>query len=184
MWPTALANLGLDLRGKIASDEAAEPGRAVARMTDLGLGQDLRDLFRGGVSDQPVPERLVGGVLEVLRTWEGLPKPDGIVGFESSTRPELNASFADGLSRYLGVPVLGRMQIVDDRVAPGQGAMNSAQRVSSVVRRYGLDAADVAGLQVLLVDDHRVSGWSLTVAARLLREAGAAGVHPLVLGTD
>src|SRR5687768_16088249 len=33
MWPTALAHLGLDLKGKIA--EGAEPGRAVARLTDL-----------------------------------------------------------------------------------------------------------------------------------------------------
>ena len=184
MWPTALANLGLDLRGKISADEAAEPGRAVARMTDLGLGQDLRDLFRSGVPDQAVPDRLVGGVLEVLRTWEDLPKPDAIVGFDSSTRPELNASFADGLSRFLGVPVLGRMQIVDDHVVPGQGAVNSAQRVSAVTRRYRLAVEDVTGRKVLLVDDHSVSGWSLTVAARLLRQAGASSVHPLVLGTD
>ncbi|MGI9155729.1 MAG: RecQ family ATP-dependent DNA helicase [Marmoricola sp.] len=184
MWPTALVNLGLDLRGKISSGEAAEPGRAVARMTDLGLGQDLRDLFRSGVPDQPVPDRLVAGVLEVLRSWEGLPRPDGIVAFESSTRPELNASFADGLSRFLGVPVLGRMRIVDEGVAPGQGAVNSAQRVNAVTRRYRLETDDVAERQVLLVDDRSVSGWSMTIAARLLRQAGAVAVHPLVLGTS
>ena len=34
MWPTALANLGIDLKGKIA--DGAEEGRAVARLTDLG----------------------------------------------------------------------------------------------------------------------------------------------------
>ena len=32
-----------------------------------------------------------------------------------------------------------------------------------------------------LVDDRTDSGWTLTVAARLLRGAGAAAVHPLVL---
>ena len=41
MWPTGLAAIGLDLKGKIA--EAAEEGRAVARLTDLGHGGALRD---------------------------------------------------------------------------------------------------------------------------------------------
>jgi ATP-dependent DNA helicase RecQ len=35
---------------------------------------------------------------------------------------------------------------------------------------------------VLLVDDRTDSGWTLTVAARLLRQAGASAVLPFVLG--
>jgi ATP-dependent DNA helicase RecQ len=34
---------------------------------------------------------------------------------------------------------------------------------------------------VLLVDDWTESGWTLTVASRLLRRAGARAVHPFVL---
>ena len=34
---------------------------------------------------------------------------------------------------------------------------------------------------VVLVDDWSDSGWTLTTAAFLLREAGAAAVHPFVL---
>jgi ATP-dependent DNA helicase RecQ len=34
---------------------------------------------------------------------------------------------------------------------------------------------------VLLVDDVRDTGWSMTVAAMRLRQAGAAMVHPLAL---
>ncbi|MBA3783157.1 MAG: ATP-dependent DNA helicase RecQ, partial [Nocardioides sp.] len=57
MWPSGLATLGLDLKGKI-SGGAAE-GRTIARLTDLGHGQALRDLFRpGDVTDGPVPPRL------------------------------------------------------------------------------------------------------------------------------
>jgi ATP-dependent DNA helicase RecQ len=40
---------------------------------------------------------------------------------------------------------------------------------------------DLAGRTVLLVDDFTDSGWTLTVAARALRRAGAAAVYPLVL---
>jgi len=35
---------------------------------------------------------------------------------------------------------------------------------------------------VLLIDDRTDSGWTLTVAARLLRRAGAGAVYPFVLG--
>ena len=34
---------------------------------------------------------------------------------------------------------------------------------------------------MLLVDDRLETGWTMTVAARLLRETGAAAVLPLVL---
>ena len=53
MWPTALTNLGIDLKGKIA--EPAEEGRAVGRLTDLGHGQTLRELFRPGDRGRPGP---------------------------------------------------------------------------------------------------------------------------------
>ena len=54
MWPSALANLGLDLKGRIG--DGAEPGRAVARLTDLGHGQTLRELFGGEPHDSAVPD--------------------------------------------------------------------------------------------------------------------------------
>ncbi len=176
MWPTALANLGLDLRGRIG--EGAEPGRAVARLTDLGHGQALRELFAEPVSDQRVPEGLVHAVLEVLHDWR--PQVDGIVVVESAGRPTLTADLAAGLSRHLSKPIVGRWAIADPTVHPGQGAMNSAQRVAAVTRRYRLEA-DVPLGPVLLVDDQVVTGWTLTLAARALRQAGATEVLPLVL---
>lgn len=187
MWPTALANLGVDLRGKIA--EGASEGRAVARLTDLGYGQALRDLFRPGEPDGPVPVPLVKAVIEVLGDWR--PAVDGIVVVESATRGTLTADLADGLSRYLRVPVVGRYAIVDPSVEPGQGAMNSAQRVAAVGRRFRLDVPaseeqppedrPLEGRRVLLVDDLVATGWTMTLAARAVRRAGATEVLPLAL---
>jgi ATP-dependent DNA helicase RecQ len=182
MWPTALANLGVDLRGKIA--EGASEGRAVARLTDLGYGQALRDLFRPGEPDGPVPVPLVQAVIEVLGDWR--PAVDGIVVVESATRTTLTADLAEGLSRYLRVPVVGRYAIADPSVEPGQGAMNSAQRVAAVGRRFRLDvpASDdrpLEGRRVLLVDDLVATGWTMTLAARAVRRAGATEVLPLAL---
>ncbi len=182
MWPTALANLGIDLKGKIA--EGASEGRAVARLTDLGHGQSLRALFAPATEDGPVPVPLARAVVEVLGDWR--PRVDGIVVVESATRPTLTADLADGLSRYLKVPVLGRFAIVDPSVAPGQGAMNSAQRVAAVGRRFALDVpeGELKDRSVLLVDDLVVTGWTLTSAARAIRAAGAAEVLPLALGVS
>jgi ATP-dependent DNA helicase RecQ len=181
MWPTALGNLGLDLRGRIPPELSAEEGRVVARLTDLGLGQALRDLFRPGEPDQEVPVPLVRGVVAVLQDWE--PRPEAVVGFESRSHPVLVDSLVAGLARHLGVPVAGRVAVVDDTVAPGQGAANSAQRVAAVSRRCRL-AVDgpLAGRRVLLVDDLVVTGWSLTLASMWLRQHGAGVVLPLALG--
>ncbi|MDT0202346.1 DEAD/DEAH box helicase [Nocardioides sp. AE5] len=178
MWPTALANLGIELKGRIA--EAPAEGRAVARMTDLGHGQALRDLFRDTTPDGPVPVPLVKAVIAVLDEWR--PRVDGIVFVESARRPQLTADFAEGLSRFLQVPVVGRFAIVDHSVEPGQGQANSAQRVAAVLRRHQLQGDQVTG-SVLLLDDLVETGWTMTVASRALHAAGASDVLPLALGT-
>jgi ATP-dependent DNA helicase RecQ len=180
MWPTALATLGIDLKGKIA--EPAEEGRAIARLTDLGHGQALRALFRSGTPDGQVPAPLVQAVLTMLDDWQ--PEVDAIVVVESSTRPTLTEDLASGLSRRLQVPVVGRWAIVDPDVGPGRGAANSAQRVAAAGRRATLQADVPDGARVLLVDDQVVTGWTLTLAARVIRAAGASAVLPLTLAVQ
>jgi ATP-dependent DNA helicase RecQ len=180
MWPTGLATLGVDLRGKIA--EGAEAGRAVARLTDLGHGQALRALFRPDTPDGQVPVPLVQAVLTMLDDWR--PAVDAIVVVESVTRSALTEDLAGGLSRRLQVPVVGRWAIVDPGVPPGKGAVNSAQRVAAVSRRATLRADVPPGGRVLLVDDLVVTGWTLTLAARAVRDAGADAVLPLTLAVQ
>ena len=135
MWPTALANLGLDLKGKISA--GAEPGRTVARLTDLGHGQALRALFREDTPDGPVPPGLAQAVMDVMKDWspEWTSRPDVIVVVESATRPTLVRDLADGLSRVMQVPVVGTWAIRDASVPPRAGQSNSAQRVAAVRRR-------------------------------------------------
>ena len=182
MWPQALANLGLDLRGRIS--DPALPGRAIARLTDLGHGQALRELFRGG--DQPVPAALGSAAMQVLKDWSGgwPVRPTAIVHVESATRPSLTVDLAEGISRVMRIPVVGRFAIVDPSIEPGRGATNSAQRVAAVSRRSRFEGAVEPGASVLLVDDLIVTGWTMTLAARALRQAGAEHVLPFALGTQ
>ena len=181
LWPTGLAAMGLDLKGKIAPP--AEEGRVVARLTDLGYGQQLRALFAAGAEPiDAVPVPLVRAVVEVLGDWR--PAVSAIVAVESETHGALVDDLAAGLSRYLKVPVVGRFAIVDPDVRPGQGATNSAQRVAAVRRRFALHADVPSGAGVLLVDDRVGTGWTLTLAARALYDAGAERVFPLALALD
>jgi ATP-dependent DNA helicase RecQ len=200
MWPTGLDRLGIALKGKIAA--GPQEGRAIARLTDLGHGQALRELFRvstgatgesggsdptgeggaGTVKDGPVPAPLVKAVVEVLGEWR--PQVDAIVHVEAARRPTLVADLAAGLSRYLRIPIVGSYAIVDPGVEPERGAVNSAQRVAAVGRRFSLRADVAPGARVLLVDDLVGTGWTLTLAARALREAGAESVLPLTLAVS
>ncbi len=185
MWPTALANLGLDLKGRIG--DGAEPGRAVGRLTDLGHGQALRALFSPDATDGPVPPPLVDAVVEVLRDWapEWPTRPTGVAYVESARRPELVRDLATGLARLMRLPLVARWELVDPDVPPGAGAANSARRVAAVTRRSRLAVDEpLDGGPVLLVDDLVVTGWTLTVAARALRGAGASAVLPVTLGTE
>ncbi len=127
-WPTSAST------SRARSPKAAEEGRAVGRLTDLGHGQLLRALFRPDAEDGPVPRPLVDAVLEVLGDWHPAwpARPTGVAYVESARRPQLTRDLAEGLARYLKLPLVARWQIVDPDVPPGRGAANSAQRVAAV----------------------------------------------------
>ncbi|GIG27132.1 RecQ family ATP-dependent DNA helicase [Cellulomonas denverensis] len=186
-WPSGMATLGIELSGRIAAEERAEPGRAVARMDSVGWGGLLRDLFAPEApAPDGLPQALRGPVLATLDAWEWSAPPEGVVLIESERQTALVRHLAEGVARHLGVPVVGSVRPAPGTVA-GRHDVNSAHRLAGVVRRLELDlspaaAAGLPGRRVLLVDDRVDSGWTLTVAARLLRRAGAAEVMPFVLG--
>ncbi|MBM7517846.1 RecQ family ATP-dependent DNA helicase [Nocardioides nitrophenolicus] len=181
LWPTGLSAIGVSRSGRIK--QPAEEGRAIARLTDLGHGAALRGLFALDAPDGPVPDSLARAMVTMLHDWQ--PRVDAIVVAESERKPQLTADLASGLSRFLQVPVVGRWAVIDLSVGPDRGATNSAQRVAAVSRRCALQLDDpgaVEGRRVLLVDDRLVTGWSQTLGAEALHDAGAAAVLPLVLG--
>ncbi|WP_265523396.1 RecQ family ATP-dependent DNA helicase [Oerskovia flava] len=111
---------------------------------------------------------------------------DGVVAVRSVTRPQLTHHLAGGLAAYLGRPLIGSIGPEPGREEPGRHDVNSAMRLAGVTQRLRLELgeaalAGLAGRAVLLVDDSTDSGWTLTVAARLLRRAGASAVYPFVL---
>jgi ATP-dependent DNA helicase RecQ len=194
MWPGGMDRLGVEVRGKIPPEERAAPGRAVARLTDLGWGQRLRELLAPGAADEPLPEAVLTACVDVLRTWGWERRPAGIVSVASRRRPALVSSVAEGLARIGRLPLLGSLALVDGGPT-GEPGGNSAFRLAGVWDRLavpsdvrdGLASLDGGGTgasvgpTILLVDDLVDSRWTLTVAARALRHAGAGEVLPFTL---
>jgi len=181
LWPTGMDTVGVGRKGKIPTDRLAEPGRALGRLSDLGWGSRLRQVL--GAEDGEVPEDVLRGVVQVLAGWGWAERPAGIVALPSASRPRLVASLAQRLAEVGRLPLLGTLESAWDP-AGGHGS-NSAQRLRAVAGSFVLPPSfALDGSAVLLVDDRTDTGWTLTEAARLLRDGGSGPVLPLVLAVD
>ncbi|MER6783889.1 RecQ family ATP-dependent DNA helicase [Streptomyces sp. NPDC000658] len=196
MWPTGLAAIGMDLKGRIPANEQAASGRALGRLSDIGWGNRLRPMLTPQAPDAPVPDDVARAVVEVLADWakgpggwasgaaDASPRPVGVVTVASRTRPRLVHSLGARIAEVGRLPLLGAVEYTAD--ASPISRSNSAQRLKALDGMLQVPPALAAALAetpgpVLLVDDYTETGWTLAVAARMLRRAGAQGVLPLVL---
>ncbi|HEX5428339.1 MAG TPA: RecQ family ATP-dependent DNA helicase [Pedococcus sp.] len=185
-WPSGMDRLGVPLKGRIPAEEAMDPGRAVARLTDLGWGQRLRAVLRS--EDAPAPSELLRACVPILRDWGWAQRPVAVAMVPSRTRPLLVESVARGLAEMGHLEWLGALDLVDGGPV-GEAGGNSAFRLAGVWGRIAVgeslrSAAGRLDGPVLLVDDVASSRWTITVAAQALRAAGAPAVLPFVLALD
>ncbi|WP_221349057.1 RecQ family ATP-dependent DNA helicase [Streptomyces beigongshangae] len=201
MWPTGLPAVGVDLKGRIPAGEQAATGRALGRLSDIGWGNRLRPMLGPQAPDGPVPDDVAQAVVGVLADWakgpggwasggsDAPPRPVGVVTMASQRRPHLVQSLGARIAEVGRLPLLGSLAYAPGVDTAQVSRSNSAQRLKALdgalVVPPGLGAA-FAGAEgpVLLVDDSTDTGWTLAVAARLLRRAGAQGVLPLVLAVQ
>lgn len=186
MWPTGLKAVGVPLSGRVSAEEQACTGRAVGRLTDLGWGSRLRSAFAPDAPDGPAAADLLAAVVEVLKEWATGPdpwpqRPTGVVAVGSQRRPQLIASVAQHVAGIGRLPLLGTIQPAPSSVDAGRA--NSAHRVRALYGSFTLPPATFEG-PVLLIDDFVDSGWTMALAARELRHAGAALVLPLALAVS
>ena len=185
MWPTGMKALGVEVAGKIPAGLTAEPGRALGRLTGHRLGQRAAGPAGRGRARRAGPGPVIDAVVKVLTAWDWAARPAGVVTLPSRTRPALIASLGQQIAGIGRLPYLGALGYADG-ARPGPRRHNSAQRLSSLWHAFEVpaevrDAIGGVGGPVLLVDDRIETGWTMTVAARLLREAGATAALPLVL---
>lgn len=199
MWPTGLPAIGMDLKGRIPAGEQAAQGMALGRLSDIGWGNRLRPMFAPQAPDGPVPDDVARAVVGVLTDWakgpggwapgaaDPRPRPVGVVTLASRSRPRLIHSLGARIAEIGRLPLLGSVAYTGE--AHSAPRSNSAQRLKVLDGALTVPADLAAALAeargpVLLVDDYTETGWTLAVAARLLRRAGAQGVLPLVLAVQ
>lgn len=174
LWPA-----GGPRKGRIIG---CSEGRALAFADDPGWVEWIGPLF--GMADEPglsVPPAVLSGVVAVLGRWRHRwgARPVAVVPMPSAS----HAGLVWAVARHLAEA--GRLPLVDalHLAGPLPGAeLASAARVAGLNQALVLrpQVAVPAG-PVLLVAARYRSGWSVTVAAALLREAGATAVLPMVL---
>jgi ATP-dependent DNA helicase RecQ len=179
-WPSGMAKLGVALSGRIT--DGAETGRVVGRLTDLGWGARLRALLSG--PDVEAPAEVVEAAVRVLASWDWAVRPTTVLALDSQRHPLLVSSLARRLAE------LGRL--TDAGVLPYSpqrrpvNAANSAYRVAALVDSWSSPNPEMIRSSdgpILLVDDLVDTGWTMTMAARAVRAAGASAVLPFALAS-
>ena len=176
MWPPGLANPAM--RGAIAADVRAMPGRVLCRWGDPGLGAMVR---RGKKVDRHFDDELVEAAFQLItERWRPVPTPAWVACVPSRRHPELAPGFARRLAQRLGIPFVECVRTARD-TEPQKTRANSFHQAQNLSGAFVVDHAAVGPAPVLLVDDIVDSGWTLTVVAALLRNAGAGPVFPFAL---
>ena len=147
----------------------------------------MRRLFDDNTPDDPLSENMIRGVERVLADWlrGDSQRPGGVVAMGSRRRPVLIGSLAEKVAAIAGLPLLGTLPAVH---ATRGSKANSPRRVAELHEAFTVPPALAAACAkidgpLLLVDDLIDWRWTITLAARALRKAGARDVMPFALAT-
>jgi ATP-dependent DNA helicase RecQ len=165
------------LRGNIAAELQAQPGKALCIWGDAGWGSLVR---QGKYHDRHFADDLVEACAVLLREWNPQPAPAWVTCIPSLRHPDLVPDFARRLAAALGLPFDVALEKTDNR-AEQKTMANSTQQARNIDGSLAISAHGVRAGPVLLVDDMVDSRWTLTVAAWLLRSHGSGEVLPLAL---
>jgi len=176
-WGAQLRELLVADGGEAATGHVDDRGTDDSGWGEGGWGEGGEHAGGWG-ADQPVPKEVLDACVRVLAGWGWAERPVGVVGMGSRTRPHQLAHLTRRIAEIGRLPLLGTLAPQGPRPAVHA---NSAQRLAAVWSAIGEPQFAVPPGPVLLVDDVIDTGWTMTVAARILRRAGASAVLPFAL---
>ncbi len=167
IWPSGVAR-----KGKIVG---CASGRALAFADDPGWVDEVR-----GIRNTEASQEILAGMVKVLSRWRTSwgERPVAIVPLLSVGHNRFTRSIANHLSDVGKLLLIDAIEISESMPSsdvPSAGQVRA--RLSSMTLRAGVE---IPRGPLMLVDALYRTGWTMTVAAALLREAGATRVLPLV----
>jgi ATP-dependent DNA helicase RecQ len=159
---------------KLPDERRTEPGWALARFGDGGWWPAVeRGLDAGGAFEDDVVAAVADLARSASAAW--------ICTVPSVRLGEALERLAAQVAATLGVPALGLVTRVAQR-PPQREMANAVQQAANVRGAFGISATPPPGTGILL-DDRRISGWTLAMVGGQLRMAGAERIVPLALAT-
>lgn len=145
-----------------------------------GRGAWGRAVHRGRLETGQFDDTLASAAVELVRNrWNPQPAPAWVTCIPSLRRPQLVPELAQRIAREMGLPFVASLhcrELVPEQKTQKNSAFQMRNAMKSLCVVVGLRPGPV-----LLVDDVVDSGWTITVASMLLRQAGAGAVFPLAL---
>ena len=168
LWPS-----GSPRKGRIGT--FLGDGRALAFADDPGWSDLVVRLTHDGAPDAEIPAEVAAGVVDLLSRWarQWPERPTAVAAIPSRAHPQLVGSLARHIADVGHLALIEPFELDGPRPISGVASAQRVAAVSSSLR----SAADAE----VPADDVYTSGWTMTVAAALLAEAGATAVYPLVL---
>lgn len=166
-------------RGNLPQQIRAQEGRVLSRWGDAGWGRTVADnKHEGRFCDD-----LVAAMAEMIQQrWQPNPAPQWVCCVPSRNHPELVPDFAQRLAARLGLPFVDAVSKVKDNQQQ-KGQQNRFHQCRNLDGAFQVTQL-YRDQPVLLVDDIVDSGWTLTVIAALLQQAGSGLVYPIALASS
>ncbi|MEI6638030.1 MAG: helicase-related protein, partial [Planctomycetota bacterium] len=172
-WPNSLS---VARKGRI---EGASEGRALTFADSPGW--QTAALAVAG-PDRPLDDESLNGMIAVLTRWRSSWKarPVAVIPMPSRRHPKLIGDLAARIAEVGKIPLVDALAVEGPRPPDG---VASGLRVEAVTAGLSLRQGVTlpSNGPVLLIDDSYRSGWTMTVAAALLKDAGVNDVMPLVV---
>ncbi|HIE53729.1 MAG TPA: ATP-dependent DNA helicase RecG, partial [Chromatiaceae bacterium] len=163
-------------RGNLPPALQASEGRILSRWGDAGWGGLVaEDKHAGHFRDE-----LMEAVAEMIeQRWRPDPAPGWVTCVPSLRHPDLVPDFTQRLAARLGLPFVDAIRKTIDN-EPQKNQQNRFHQCRNLDGVFEISGG-IPDAPVLLVDDIIDSGWTVTVLAALLRQAGSGVVYPVAL---
>ncbi len=160
---------------RIPAEFVVEEGRALARLGDGGWAP----VVQAGLREGRFSDELADAVDRLVRAWN--PPVRYIAAVPSARHPGVVDDLARRLAESLAIPFVALLQRTGER--PPQREMANAALQAANVRGAFRVTAEPPPEGGLLLDDLRLSGWTLAMVGGQLRRRGSGPVFPLALAT-